>query len=185
MVRDPAVFRVTENVLVPEAREDAAGRIAAASLEVMETDPANEVAVLLNASFAITVALNDVPAVAEPGTSVKASWVAEPALTMMAAVADVSPVAAAVMVVEAAVFRVKEGEFCPATSAAEAGGVAAASLVEKLTEFVAVVTRLLFASWASTVVLNAVPAVAEEGADLKTSFVAAPGLTVIAPEVTE
>lgn len=47
-------------------------------------------------------------------------------------------------------------------------------------EFVAEVTRLLFASCASTVVLNAVPAVAVVGGDLNTNLVAAPGFTVIA-----
>jgi hypothetical protein len=52
-------------------------------------------------------------------------------------------------------------------------------------EFVAEVTRLLFASCASTVVLNAVPAVAVVGTVLKTSFVAAPGFTVMLEEVAE
>ena len=43
---------------------------------------------------------------------------------------------------------------------------------------------MLFASWASTVALKEVPAVAVVGTVLNTSFVAAPGLTVIAGEVT-
>jgi hypothetical protein len=109
-VREPAVFKVTAKTLVPEERVDAAGRVADGSLEVIETEPAKAVAVLLKASFAITVALNDVPAVADPGTRVNASWVADPALTVSVAVAEVSPVAAAVMVRDPAVFKVKERE---------------------------------------------------------------------------
>ncbi len=110
IVREPAVFKVTAKALLPDVRVDAAGRVAAASLEVIETDPAKAVAVLLKASFAITVALNDVPAVADPGTRVNASWVADPALTVSVAVAEVRPVAAAVMVREPAVLSVKERE---------------------------------------------------------------------------
>lgn len=110
IVREPAVLRVMAKVLVPEARVAGAGRTAAASLEVMETEPPKAVAVLLNASFAMTVALKEVPAVADPGTRVNASWVADPALTVSVAVAEVSPVAAAVMVREPAVLSVKERE---------------------------------------------------------------------------
>ena len=44
---------------------------------------------------------------------------------------------------------------------------------------------MLFASCASTVALKEVPAVAVVGTVLNTSFVAAPGFTVIAAEVTE
>ena len=58
----------------------------------------------------MTVALNEVPAVADPGTRVKASWVAVLALTVRVAVATASPVAVAVMVFDPEVLRVKDGE---------------------------------------------------------------------------
>ena len=78
----------------------------------------------------MTVALNEVPAVAEPGTSVKASWVAVAALTVRVAVATASPEAVAVMVFEPEVLRVKDGELWPVTRAAVAGRTACVSLEE-------------------------------------------------------
>ena len=76
----------------------------------------------------MTVALNEVPAVAEPGTSEKASWVAVAALTVRVAVAGVRPAAVAVMVFDPEVLRVKFGVLCPLTKAAVAGSVAWVSL---------------------------------------------------------
>ena len=79
MVRGPVVLRVTENVPVPLVSVEFAGSTAAPSLEVKWTVPVYPVAVLLDASSAVTVMLKAVPAVAVPG-AVTEKCVAGPAV---------------------------------------------------------------------------------------------------------
>ena len=68
MVRDPALLRVTEeNVPVPFVSVEFAGSIADPSVDVKWIVPVYPVAVLLDASSAVTVMLKGVPAVAVPG----------------------------------------------------------------------------------------------------------------------
>ena len=85
-VEEPAVFSVTENVPTPEVKAAAVGRVASVSLEVNETGLANEVAVFPFASRAVTVTLNDVPAVVEVGTEERLNRVAAPGFTVTEAV---------------------------------------------------------------------------------------------------
>jgi hypothetical protein len=89
---------VTENVLTPEVKAAAAGNAAAESDEVMATELANEVAVLLYASRAVTVTLIGVPAVAVVGAEVKTRDAAAPGLTVIALEVTLSPPPVAVTV---------------------------------------------------------------------------------------
>ena len=67
IVCDPVVLSVAENVPVPAVSVALAGSTAWPSLLVKCTVPAYPVAVLLEASSAVTVMLNAVPAVAFAG----------------------------------------------------------------------------------------------------------------------
>jgi len=88
-----------------------------------------EVTRLLFASWASTVALKEVPAVAVVGTVLNTSFVAAPGLTVIAGEVTVYTPLVAVIVYDPAVFRVTEKDLVPLTIAAAAGGVAAASVV--------------------------------------------------------
>ena len=89
---------MTEKVPTPEVKVEAAGSVAAESLEVMATELANEVAVLLYTSRAVTVTLMGVPAVAVVGAVVKTRLAATPALTVIAEDVIESPPPVAVTV---------------------------------------------------------------------------------------
>jgi hypothetical protein len=176
---------VTENVPTPEVKAVAAGNVAAESDEVMATELANEVAVLLYASRAVTVTLIGAPAVAVVGAEVKTRDAAAPGLTVIALEVTLSPPPVAVTAKEPAVFSVTENVLTPEVKAAAAGNVAAVSVEVMATELANEVAVLLYASRAVTVTLIGVPAVAVVGAEVKTRDAAAPGLTVIAEEVIE
>jgi hypothetical protein len=79
-------MQVIEKDPVPDVRDDTEGRVASVSLEVNETGLANEVAVFPFASRAVTVTLNDVPAVVEVGTEERLNRVAAPGFTVTEAV---------------------------------------------------------------------------------------------------
>jgi hypothetical protein len=175
-VHEPAVFNVTVNAFVPATIAALAGSAAFASLDVMPT-----VSVLLTtfqfASTALTVTLNDVPAVwllgepvlpvadpAEadsPGTRI-CSFANAPATTvidgLVFAVFVPSVISVAVIVLDPTVFSVTVKFFVPATIAAFAGNVAFASLDVMPTVSV-LLTGFQLASTAFTVTLNAEPAV--------------------------
>jgi hypothetical protein len=77
----PAAASVAENVPEPEASMALDGRVADPSLLVKWTVPVYPVAVLLPASRAVTVKLNDVPEVAELGVDTE-KCVAAPAVLL-------------------------------------------------------------------------------------------------------
>src|ERR1051325_4226637 len=134
------------------------------------------------ASTPLTVTVKAVPAVrsvglpalpvAVPGAAVSpgmssCNFTNAPALTVIAglvlAVLLPSSTPDAVSVWPPAVLNVTLNEFVPLTSAASAGGVALASLVEMSTVSAAFVVKFQNASTARTVTLNAVPAVCAVG----------------------
>src|SRR5205085_111567 len=63
----PAVFNVALNVPVPFVSVESAGSVAAPSVPVKWTVPAYPVERLLNGSSAVTVKLNALPAIVDPG----------------------------------------------------------------------------------------------------------------------
>ena len=138
--------RVTEKVFVPATSAAFAGSVALASVEVMPTVSV-EVTRFQFASTALTVTLNDEPAVwavgraglagAVPGAAVSPgiriwSFANAPALIVVdgLVLAVIAPLlmSVAVKVFEPAVFGVTEKVLVPATSAALAGSVALASV---------------------------------------------------------
>ena len=135
----PAVFGVTENVLVPATSAALAGRLAFAS-ELVIAIVSVEVTGFQLASTALTVTVNDAPAVcadgvpvlpeAVPGAAVSPgsriwSFANAPALIvvdgLVLAVIEPFVLSVAVNVAVPAVFGVTEKVFVPATSAALAG----------------------------------------------------------------
>ena len=175
-VFEPAVFGVTERVLVPATSAVFAGRVALASVEVMPTVSV-EVTGFQFASTALTVTLKLQPAVcalgapvlpeAVPGAAVSPgsriwSFANAPPVIVVAglvlAVFVPSLWSVAVTVAEPAVTSAIDSVFVPATRAAGAGGVAFASLVLSATVSTAE-TGFQFASTALTVTLKAAPAV--------------------------
>jgi hypothetical protein len=70
MVCVPAVFNVTENVPMPAVNVASAGSVAAPSLLVKCTVPAYVASGVSEASTAVTVISNAVPAVAVPGAEI-------------------------------------------------------------------------------------------------------------------
>ncbi|NBU72696.1 MAG: hypothetical protein EBS53_14850 [Bacteroidetes bacterium] len=82
-VCEPEVLRAMEKVPTPLVRAAEGGRLAAGSLEVMETVPLYPVAVFPAASLAVTVKSKDAPAVAEEGMEERTRELAEAELTMM------------------------------------------------------------------------------------------------------
>src|SRR5437762_219964 len=108
IVCDPAVLRVALKVPVPLVRVELTGSVAAPSVEVKCTVPAYPVAVLLNASSAVTVKLTaHPPRAADRAVTVKC--VAAAGLTLMlfdVPVIDEATVSVAVMVCEPAVLSV-------------------------------------------------------------------------------
>jgi len=139
-----------------------------------------EVTRLLFASWASTVVAKAVPAVAVVGADLKTSFVAAPALTVMLVVAGVRAPLPAVRVMDPAVFRVMPKVPVPDERLAAAAGVAAAgSVEEKVMRLLEVVAVFPWASWATTIALNEVPAIAELEMDEKASLAAVPGITVI------
>jgi len=107
-VRLPAPVKVMEKLPVPLDRFAGAGGDEP-SLNTKLVEEEWEVAVFPKASNAVTLAVNAPPAVTLAGTPESTSCVADPALTVSVAAAEVSPVAAAVMVRDPVVLRVKEG----------------------------------------------------------------------------
>jgi hypothetical protein len=104
----PDPVKVMEKPPVPLDRFAGAGGDAP-SLNTKLVEEEWEVAVFPKASNAVTPAVNAPPAVTLAGTPESTSWVADPELTVSVAVADASPVAAAVMVRDPAVLSEKEG----------------------------------------------------------------------------
>src|SRR5712691_6027368 len=144
-VFDPAVFAVTEKLLVPATSAAFAGRVALASVEVTPTVSV-ELATFQFASTAFTVTVNAVPAVCavgvpvfplpvpaaavSPGTK-SCSFASVPTFTvidgLVFAVLLPSVISVAVTVAVPAVFSITLKVLVPATSAAFAGRVALAS----------------------------------------------------------
>lgn len=136
-------------------------------------------ATLLNASFAVTVKLNAVPAVADVG-ALTTSAVAGPAETVIfpdTPAIELVTVSVAVMVRVPAVFNVALNVPVPFVSAELAGSTACASVLLNLTAPAYPVATLPKLSFAVTVKLNAVPAVADAGA-LTVRLAAGPAFTV-------
>ena len=135
---------------------------------------------MLNWSWAVTVKLKAVPAVALAG-ALTAKCVAAAAFTAMVLlvpVIDEVVVSVAVSVWLPAVFKVAVKVPTPLVSVEFAGSTAWPSLLVKWTVPVYPVAVLLNWSWAVTVKLKATPAVALEGA-LTLKWVAAAALTVM------
>src|SRR3954471_17771414 len=180
-VFEPAVFAVTEKVLVPATRAALAGSAAFAS-ELVIAIVSVEVTGFQFASTALTVTVKLEPAVcadglpvlpeADPGAAVSpgiSSWsfAKAPALMvvdgLVLAVLEPSVESVAVTVALPAVLAVTENVFVPATSAAFAGSAAFAS--ELVIAIVSVEeTTFQFASTALTVTLKLDPAVCALGA---------------------
>ena len=135
MVRAPAVFSVTENVLTPFVNVELAGNVAAPSVLVKCTVPAYPVAVLPNRSSAVIVTLKAVPAVCgDNAETVK--LVAAPGFTVIVPdvpVMDEVTVSVAVMLWFPAVFSVAENVPTPLVNVELAGSVAVPSLLVKCT----------------------------------------------------
>src|SRR3974390_3348712 len=131
----PAVFKVALKVPTPLVRVAFAGRTAAPSLDVKCTVPVYPVAVLFEASSAVTVNGNAEPAVAVAGALTE-KCVAAPADTAIAAelpVIDDVAVSVAVIVWLPAVFNVAVKVPTPLVRVAFAGRTAAPSLDVKCT----------------------------------------------------
>jgi hypothetical protein len=160
----PAVFRVTLKVFAPATSAASPGNAAAPSLEVMWTVSA-ELTTFQFASTALTVTVNEEPAVCAagvpvftvPGTALSpgtnnCSFVKAPALTVIdGLVFGVFPplvMSVPVIVAVPAVFKVTLNVCVPATSAAFAGKDAFTSEEVIPTVSVAVLTMLQFASTA-------------------------------------
>jgi hypothetical protein len=179
-----AVLNLTAKGFAPETRVAEGGMVPDGSVEVIVIRLVFVVTVFPTESFAVTLMVKAVPAVAVAGTRVNAREVAGPADTVMAAVvAEVKVPELAVMVLDPGVFNINDNVAVPLVSGALAGSTAAASVEVKDTAVEYPVTVLLLASFAVTVIVNATPAAAVVGAEVKTSLVAAPAVTVIAGEV--
>src|SRR5438046_1126456 len=123
MVCVPAVARVAETVPAPRGSVLSAGSVAAASLLVKWTVPAYVGFRLPNASRAVTVKLNGLPAVADAGALIE-KWVVAAAVTsivLLVPVIELVTVSVAVIVCDPAVSRVAENVPVPLLSVASGG----------------------------------------------------------------
>ena len=197
MVFAPAVLSVVEKVPTPLVRVAEAGSPAAESLEVMETVPVYPVAVLPDASLAVTVKLKAVPATAEAGTEARARVAAELEETVMLVEVMERDPSDAVRDLVPTVFNLTAKEPTPFARVAAFGRVAAESLEEMATVPVYPVAMLPDASLAVTVMLKVAPAMELAGMEVRTREFAEAGLMVmvalleiadperVAPRVTE
>ena len=138
----------------------------------------------MEASSAVTVTLKALPAVAAPGADTL-KWVAAPAVTLMEPLVPVmlpDTVSVAVIVLLPTVLSVALNVPLPLVSVELAGSTAAPSVLVKCTVPAYPVAVLPWASLATTVTLNGVPAVAFTGTVIEYR-VAAPGATLMLPLV--
>jgi len=170
---------VALNAAEPFVSAELAGSNACASVLLNFTAPAYPVATLPKLSFAVTVKLNAVPAVADAG-AVTTNAVADPAETVifpeMPAIEPFT-VSVPVMVETPAVFNVALNVPVPFVNAELGGSTACASVLLNFTVSANPVATLPKLSFAVTVKLNAVPAVADAGA-LMVRLAAGPAFTV-------
>jgi hypothetical protein len=177
-VLDPAVFRFRAKDPTPFVRVAGAGRTAAPSEEVMVTAPEYPVTVLPLESFAVTLMLNGVPAVAFAGTDPSTNWDARFEFTVIPEEVMERTPSFAVRVWLPVDLRVVVKLPTPLVSVAAGGRVAAGSEDAMLIEPVYPVA--LFPSWsfAVTVKLKELPATTEDGTKVKAKELAGPGSTV-------
>ena len=177
-VLDPAVLRVSENVPTPFKRVAEEGRAAAESEEVIETVPLYPVAVLPEASFAVTIKVKAEPAVAEAGMDESARELAVPAETVMLVDVTARVPSDAVRVEDPAVFSLTRNDPVPLVSVDAFGSVAAESVevIATLPEYPVAVFPA--ASFAVTETVSDEPEIVDAGIEPKTSRLAVPGVTV-------
>jgi hypothetical protein len=178
------VRSVAENVPVPLARVESAGRVPAESVPVKCTMPGKAGSRFPNGSRAVSVNGKGVPGVAVAGT-VKTRWVAATGPTTIVVevpVIDGLTVSVAVRVLVPAVFSVAVKDLIPFVSVESAGRVAELSELVKWASPVYPVAVLPNGSRAVTVKPNEVPAVAVAGT-VRRKCVAIPGVTRIALDV--
>jgi hypothetical protein len=126
-VLDPAVFKVIEKVPTPFTSVAEAGRVATESDEVIATVPVYPLAVFPDASFAVTIKLKPVPAVADEGTVESTRELAAAEETAMEDEVTERDPSDAVRVEEPAVLSFTEKEPLPLVRVATLGRVAAES----------------------------------------------------------
>ena len=136
-------------------------------------------AVFPDASFAITVNENELPAVVDVGTELRTKLEADAGFTVTPDEVTEREPSDAVRVREPAVLSVIEKDPTPLVSIADAGRVAFESLevIATVPEYPVAVFPAV--SFAVTEILNAVPEIADAGIEPKTSRVAAPGVMPI------
>lgn len=167
------------NVPEPFVSAELAGSNACASVLLNFTAPAYPVVTLPKLSFAVTVKLNAVPAETDAG-AVTTSAVADPADTVIfpeEPVIELVTVSIAAIICVPAVFTVALNVPVPFVSAELGGSTACASVLLNFTVPAYPVATLPKLSFAVTVKLNAVPAVADAGA-LVVRLAAGPAFTV-------
>jgi hypothetical protein len=136
-------------------------------------------AVFPDASFAVTVNENALPAVEDAGTELRTRVEAEAGFTVMEYEVSERGPSDAVRVEVPAVFSLIEKDPVPEVRIVAFGSVAAESLEEIATLPEYPVAVFPAVSFAVTEILNAVPEIADAGMDPKTNRVAAPGVTLM------